>query len=121
METKKEEENMHKQAMRWKVNLQEIQEQLRLTEKKINTMPAIDDMGNAIILQKFINNIKHFQKDIKNWHERISHFENQLAIQQECDTSQCDNAFLEEAHKISTGIKAIMKKVEELQTNRSFR
>tara|TARA_R100000935_G_scaffold15425_2_gene30796 strand:+ start:23491 stop:23853 length:363 start_codon:yes stop_codon:yes gene_type:complete len=117
MITKDKERDFHMEALTWKTSLQETEGLLEDIEKKIHRT-------NSIVADKtkerFALSIKHYLEKIKNLKQRVSIFENRLSFLNECDTSQCDLAFFEEADDISTLVKICTKNVKVLLSDSSY-
>lgn len=117
METETTYRDMHIKALQWKVTLQQAEELLYGIEKKLHTINSRPGITNVdVTMERLSKNGKKKSEEINRIKQSISYFENRLSLMNECDTSQCDTAFFEEAEAISLQVKKVNKNVNVLSS-----
>ena len=117
METETTYRDMHIKALQWKVTLQQAEELLYGIEKKLHTINSRPGITNVdVTMERLSKSAKKNSEEIKRIKQSISYFENRLSLMNECDTSQCDTAFFEEAEAISLQVKIVNKNVNVLSS-----
>tara|TARA_R110002049_G_scaffold181887_2_gene349364 strand:- start:157 stop:519 length:363 start_codon:yes stop_codon:yes gene_type:complete len=108
---------MHIKALQWKVTLQQAEELLYGIEKKLHTINSRPGITNVdVTMERLSKSAKKKSEEINRIKQSISYFENRLSLMNECDTSQCDTAFFEEAEAISLQVKKVNKNVNVLSS-----
>lgn len=117
METETTYRDMHIKALQWKVTLQQAEELLYGIEKKLHTINSRPGITNVdVTMERLSKSAKKNSEEINRIKQSISYFENRLSLMNECDTSQCDTAFFEEAEAISLQVKKVNKNVNVLSS-----
>ncbi len=117
METETTYRDMHIKALQWKVTLQQAEELLYGIEKKLHTINSRPGITNVdVTMERLSKSAKKKSEEINRIKQSISYFENRLSLMNECDTSQCDTAFFEEAEAISLQVKIVNKNVNVLSS-----
>ena len=117
METETTYRDMHIKALQWKVTLQQAEELLYGIEKKLHTINSRPGITNVdVTMERLSKSAKKKSEEINRIKQSISYFENRLSLMNECDTSQCDTAFFEEAEAISLQVKKVNKNVNVLSS-----
>ena len=96
------ERDMHMEVLIWRTTLQEAEELLDCIDNKLHQAKlAFEATDTNTIIERLTQRAKKFLEKTKQLKQRISKFENKLSLLKECDTSQCDTAFFEEAEAIA--------------------
>ncbi len=106
MKNEPTESDFQSSALVWKAILQEIEELLERIEKELHKANlSLDALHTEEALEGFSNSAKHYSERKERLQQRITHFENQLSVINECDTSECDKEFSDELEAISEEVK----------------
>lgn len=109
--------DMHMEALLWKSTLQHTEKQLDDFKNKLDKAKLDNDVLDRDSLEYYTNTSIQYLKRIERLKNRVSRYENKLSLLNECDTSLCDNAFLEEADDISLRIENCSKNVKILSSS----
>lgn len=121
MKTEALERDIHMEGLIWKATLQKTEETLKCIEKNLYRAKLnFDAIDTDDKLGEFTQTASHYSERIKRLKQRVARFENKLTLLNECDTSQCDTAFFEEAEDISIEVKNCSKNVKVLSSDISY-
>lgn len=115
MKNETKENEMHSNASIWKAILQDTDKILKGIEKKLlqaKLNKNVPDTDEAI--DEFSKNARDYIEKTELLQKRITHFEDNLSLINECDTLECDMDFSDEVKAISIEVKTCKKNVSIL-------